>query len=142
MTSSLSIVVRDVAETELDQAFEVVHPLRTHLDREAFRERAKRQMSQGYRMTGAYHGEALVGLVGYRWVETLARGRHVHVDDLVAHPSHHRRGIGTALMEHVESLAKSQQGTSVFLDSRPDALEFYEKRGYSTHPAPLVRKKL
>jgi GNAT superfamily N-acetyltransferase len=127
---------------QLDEAFEIVGSLRAHLDLGAFRDRAARQMSVGYRMAGAYEGDSLLGVIGYRFVETLARGRHVHVDDLVAHPAHQRCGIGTALMDYVENLARVEGGASVFLDSRPDALEFYEKRGYVAHPAPLLRKKL
>ena len=88
--------------------------------------RAKFEMREALRKkqnAAALH-HADKGLVGaISWRKNEAGGLHV------SHLGSHHPGAGSALMDHVEGLAKSQ-GTHVTLHAEPEALEFYKHRGY------------
>jgi GNAT superfamily N-acetyltransferase len=80
--------------------------------------------------------------MGMRPVDTLARGHHLHVDDLVVDAAHRNARIGEALMAFAERWAVEHGCTSVFLDARAEALRFYSRLGYAPHTATLVRKRI
>ena len=134
--------IRPIFEHELEAAFPVVAELRTHLDREEFVYAVKRQAALGYELWGAFEGRALVGAIGFRSAHTLARGAHLHVDDLVVTQSRRKSGVGRALLEMAEKEARRHGHDSVFLDSRPEVLPFYYALGYAPHTATLLRKAL
>jgi GNAT superfamily N-acetyltransferase len=46
-------------------------------------------------------------------------------------PEYHHKGVGTKLMDSLESLAKTNGLEEVALHSSVNAVKFYEKRGYS-----------
>ena len=52
------------------------------------------------------------------------------ISALFVNPRFHRRGIGTKLMMHVESVTRKRGHRSVRLGSSITAYEFYKKRGY------------
>lgn len=134
--------IRPIFEHELEAAFPVVAELRTHLDREEFVYAVKRQAALGYELWGAFEDRALVGAIGFRSAHTLARGAHLHVDDLVVTQSRRKSGIGRALLELAEKEARRHGFDGVYLDSRPDALPFYYALGYLQHTSTVVLKKL
>ncbi|HYX33526.1 MAG TPA: GNAT family N-acetyltransferase, partial [Oligoflexus sp.] len=136
------VKIRKLKINEGNIVFPIIQQLRTELTLTQFIEKWERVTEHGYCLIGAFIEGTLVGVIGFRPVETLARGRHLHVDDLVIHDSRRGSGIGQALLQHVEDLALRGERLAVFLDSRPEAMGFYEKLGYSLHPAPLVRKRL
>ena len=76
------ISVRRLLPAEWALAFPLIAQLR-NLDEAEFLRRARRQAHGGYELVGAYLNDALVGVMGMRPVHTLARGPHLHVDDLV-----------------------------------------------------------
>jgi GNAT superfamily N-acetyltransferase len=134
--------IRLLESEEMVAAFQLIKVLRTHVDWLLFMARLARQQERDYELFGAFSSGNLVGLVGMRPVETLARGFHVHVDDLVVAESARGLGIGRALMNFVECEAKDRGMESVFLDSRQEVLGFYQRLGYDTHTATLVRKSV
>lgn len=134
--------IRPVFEHELEDVYPVVAELRTHLDREDFVIAVRRQAETGYELWGAFEGRALVGAIGFRVAHTLARGAHVHVDDLVVTESRRSGGIGRALLELAEKEARRHGFDCVYLDSRQDALPFYYALGYVQHSSTVVHKKL
>jgi GNAT superfamily N-acetyltransferase len=134
--------ITNVAESELPEAFVVLQELRDSLDFSTFSARLRRQSKNGYCLYGAYQGGVLVGLIGMRPVETMARGKHLHVDDLVVTANRRGEGIGVMLLAFAEQHARNNEMTSVFLDSRQEVIGFYEELGYSPHTATLMRKKL
>jgi GNAT superfamily N-acetyltransferase len=140
MTAELRIE-RLTPEHEAD-AFEVVVELRTHLDQGEYARRLALQKAAGYELVGAFDGDRLIGVLGMRRVDTLARGPHLHVDDLVVRSSHRGCGIGTKLLTFAEQDAHSRGLVALFLDSRPEVIDFYEHRGYAAHTALLMRKRL
>ena len=66
--------------------------------------------------------------MGMRPVHTLARGPHLHVDDLVVDAAVRGSGAGHALMAYAEADARAREMSAVFLDARPDAIPFYERK--------------
>ena len=90
----------------------------------------------------AYSGSMLVGVLGMRPVHTLARGPHLHVDDLVVDEQARSGGIGKALLAFAEEDAQARGLGAVFLDARREAIPFYERERYLFHPAPSMKKLL
>jgi ribosomal protein S18 acetylase RimI-like enzyme len=134
--------IRLLAPGERAAAFSVVRQLRTHLDLDEYLARLAVQARSGYELAGAFAGEALVGALGMRQVDTLARGAHLHVDDLVVDTAHRGRGVGKALLAYAEADAAHRGLCAVFLDSRPEVRSVYAALGYEPHPAQLMRKRL
>lgn len=104
--------------------------------------RVRRQSYSGYELVAAFRDGKIIGVLGMRPVHTLARGAHLHVDDLVVDAAVRGSGAGRALMEYAESDARARGMTAVFLDARPDAVAFYEREHYLRHPAPSMKKVL
>ncbi|ALX84708.1 GNAT family N-acetyltransferase [Achromobacter ruhlandii] len=122
------------------QAFPLIRQLRTALDEAEFLQRVRRQSHGGYELVGAYRDGRLIGVMGMRPVHTLARGPHLHVDDLVVDEAVRGSGAGRALMAYAEADARARGMGAVFLDARPDAIPFYEREQYTLHAAPSMRK--
>ena len=134
--------VRPLEEADLSDAFEVLRELRAHLDKDEFLSRLERQRAMGYYLVGAYEDEVLVGVMGLRPVETLARGKYLHVDDLVVKAEERGRGAGKALVAYAEAEALMEGRSAVFLDSRPEVITFYRHLGYELHTSPSMFKQL
>lgn len=122
------------------QAFPLISQLRAALDEAEFLQRVRRQSHGGYELVGAYRDGRLIGVMGMRPVHTLARGPHLHVDDLVVDEAVRGSGAGRALMAYAEADARARGMGAVFLDARPDAIPFYEREQYTLHAAPSMRK--
>uniref|UniRef100_UPI001576E5BF GNAT family N-acetyltransferase n=1 Tax=uncultured Caballeronia sp. TaxID=1827198 RepID=UPI001576E5BF len=103
---------------ELAAAFSVMQELRPHLTTsDAFARQVNRQFAQGYRLLAANHGEAPVGLAGYRFVENLIYGRFVYVDDLVVTSRLQRSGVGGELLAQVRRIAQEAGCDHFVLDT-------------------------
>jgi ribosomal protein S18 acetylase RimI-like enzyme len=140
---SNEILIAPVLTSDVAKAYPLIRELRPHLDLTEFLRRlqVQRELHQ-YELLGAYANGTLQGLLGMRVVHTLSRGAHLHVDDLIVTDAARTRGLGRALLERAENEARARGLASVYLDSRPTALGFYEKLGYRLHPSPLVYKEL
>jgi GNAT superfamily N-acetyltransferase len=136
------IQVRRLEPHEWAGIFPIVVQLRPHLDNEEFLNRVRRQTHSGYELVGAFRDGRLLGALGMRPVHTLARGPHLHVDDIVVDETERKSGIGRALMSYAEADARSRGMNSVFLDARPVAIGFYETLGFELHTTPSMRKTL
>lgn len=137
-----NIEIRRLTGPEVKAAFAIVHELRTHLDEAEYMRLVEAQAAQGYELIGAFRADKLVGIAGMRPVLTLARGHHLHLDDLVVTNAARRTGVGEALLAFAEADAQRRSLGKLFLDARQDAIPFYEKNGYQFHQAPLMRKDL
>jgi len=62
------------------------------------------------------------------------KGRSVHLEDFVVHPSHRRRGIGSLLFEEMMRMASERNYARLdwqVLDWNESAIAFYQKYGAS-----------
>ena len=127
--AAASITVRVVeGEVDFDRAFPVMVQLRPHLTAASFRERARRQMADGWRLAVAERGEEVVGVAGFRISETLVSGRHLYVDDLVTDAGARSAGVARALLSWLADHAAASGCRRLELDSgvqRDAAHRFY-----------------
>jgi aminoglycoside 3-N-acetyltransferase I len=82
---------------------------------------------------GAFQGEAVVGfLLGYELIRRHSEASHLFVYELGVDPQHRRRGVATALMDEVASVARRRGIRSAFLltnESNGPAMALYDRLG-------------
>lgn len=83
-----------------------------------------------------FEGGSLVGSCVLLVVPNLSRGARPYglVENVITHPQHRRQGVGSALLAHVQALAKAAGCYKIMLmTSRRDesTLRFYCKAGYN-----------
>ena len=86
-----------------------------------------------YSMVGAYVNSKLVGLSGVWFGMKIWCGPYVEVDNLVVHPDYRERGVGTALLEYIETMAREKNCHVMTLDSyatNHPSHRLYIKQGY------------
>jgi GNAT superfamily N-acetyltransferase len=130
------LAVRDLGAEDpgWDTAFPVLVQLRTHLDRDTFRGIQTAAVPQGLTFTGAFSGDRCVGVAGWRVMDTTHVIRKLYVDDLVTDAAHRSRGVGAALLDHLERRAAKLGCRYLELDSgvqRLDAHRFYRREGFA-----------
>jgi len=126
--------LRELDNPMLQRAgFSLMRELRPHLtDEAAFGEQIARQYAHGYRLLGAYMGERIVGLIGYRAMENTLYGRFVYVDDLVVDTGERQQGLGAILITAVRNEATRLACQHLVLDTGLHmalAQRFYFRQG-------------
>jgi GNAT superfamily N-acetyltransferase len=134
--------IRRLEPREWAGVFPIVLQLRPHLTAKQFLSQVRRQSHSGYELVGAFRAGRIVGVLGMRPVHTLARGPHLHVDDIIIDEAERRTGGGRALMNYAETDARARGMAAVFLDARPVAIGFYKALGYDLHTTPSMKKVL
>jgi GNAT superfamily N-acetyltransferase len=112
-------------------AFPVLVQLRTHLDRPLFDAILAAAAPQGLTYTAALIDDRCVGLAGWRVIDTTHVVRKLYVDDLVTDTAHRSRGIGAALLDHLEARGAVLGCRFLELDSgvqREAAHRFYRRQ--------------
>lgn len=108
--------------------------LRPHLqDADDLAARWARQRDEGYRLAYVEQDGAVVAALGYRVLTTLAWGKIVYVDDLVALDSHHGQGHGSRLLAWIKEEARRLDCDAVHLDTgyqRHAAHKAYLRNGF------------
>ncbi|WP_207557123.1 GNAT family N-acetyltransferase [Paraburkholderia acidicola] len=137
----ITLEIKRLSPAEWVQAYPVIAQLRS-LDEAKFLERVRRQSYSGYELVAAFKDAKIVGVMGMRPVHTLARGAHLHIDDLVVDAKVRGSGAGRSLMEYAEADARARGMAAIFLDARPEAIPFYERERYALHLAPSMKKAL
>lgn len=133
--------IKKLHRSEWGGAYSVVSQLRS-ITRDQFLVSVEVQALNGYELIAAYSEGSIVGVMGCRPVHTLARGLHLHIDDLVIDENQRNSGIGKQLLDFAVNEAKNRQMNFVFLDARKEAIPFYEKNGFIFHAAPSMKKIL
>jgi GNAT superfamily N-acetyltransferase len=87
-----------------------------------------------------------MSVAGYRFMEALAWGKFIYIDDLVTHPDARGKGYAAQLLDYVKDLAIEHDLDAVHLDSGPtrlDAHRLYHSKRYfiSAHHFQLNLKK-
>ncbi len=92
----------------------------------------RRVFAGGGRMCVAVDGDAVLGVAVYRLHENTADGVKMYVDDLVTDEKSRSRGVGKALMDYLQALARKAGCDCYTLDSgtfRQQAHKFYFREG-------------
>ena len=108
--------------------------LRPHLtDELAFVEQVQRQLAEGYQLAYCQDGGEVRALAGFRFLEFLAWGKVLYIDDLITDSETRRSGHGGKLLKLVIKQGKKAECDQVHLDSGPqchDAHKLYLNHGF------------
>ena len=122
-----------LAETEADIArcYPVMVELRPHLSASEFASRVRKQQAKDFQLAYLEEAGEVRAVAGFRYLETLAWGKILYVDDLVAAPAQRSRGHGGQLFDWLVAQAKQNNCDEFHLDSgvqRFGAHRFYLTR--------------
>ena len=110
-----------------------MHPLALD-DAQAFWEQSLSQAARGARyVLGAFEGDALVGTVTLHLDCPPNQPHRGEIAKMMTRMSHRGRGVGSALLQEAERLARTNNRTLLVLDTAVDegASDFYRKLGYT-----------
>ena len=114
--------------------YKVIHQLRPHLSSEqTFVIQVQRQIQEGYHLAYFEDADQVKAIAGYRFLEFLAWGKVLYIDDLVSDSAARKKGYGSKILRWVISEAKKVQCDQVHLDSGPqrhDAHRLYLNQGF------------
>ena len=112
---------------------EAVHrQLRPNLAKD-YRAQMQEIFASGGEMCVAVQDQQVAGVAVFRSYDNTHAGRKFYVDDLVTDEKHRSTGVGHALLEYLEQLARSRRCSGVELDSgthRARAHAFYFREGF------------
>ena len=111
---------------------EAVHrQLRPQLP-EDYAGKMRRVFADGARMCVAVRGDAVIGVAVHRTHENTFDGVQMYVDDLITDQTQRSQGVGKALLDHLQQLARNGGCEAFTLDSgtqRQQAHKFYFREG-------------
>jgi hypothetical protein len=108
-----------------------------------YRATMERVFAGGGRLVVAARGDDVVGVAVYRVYENTCDGVNMYVDDLVTDEATRSTGVGHALMEHMQKIARASGCQAYRLDSgthREQAHKFYFREGLTITAFRLSRK--
>lgn len=119
---------------QIRSCYHVMQQLRPHLTSEqSFVEQVQRQLEDGYHLAFIKDEEKVRALAGFRFLEFLAWGKVVYIDDLVSDMATRKKGYGKKILSWVINEAKKAKYDQVHLDSGPqrhDAHRLYLNHGF------------
>jgi hypothetical protein len=96
-------------DEEINECYEVMSQLRTHIARGDFLPRVRRQMSSfDYRLAYLNVEGEVKAVAGIRISEWLHGGKYVEIDDLVSKDGDRSKGYGGILFDWLVDFAKSE----------------------------------
>jgi GNAT superfamily N-acetyltransferase len=121
-------------EPDVRRCWPAFRELRPHLASEDdFVDRWRRQLNEGYVIVFVVDGHRVPAAAGYRVMHTMAWGRIIYIDDLVAIEAVHGIGLGRALLLHIQAEARRLGCDAVHLDTgyqRHRAHRSYLRNGF------------
>ena len=119
---------------QIQSCYKTMHQLRPYLTSEqAFISQVQRQIQEGYCLAYIQDNGKIKALGGFRFLEFLAWGKVLYIDDLVSDAGTRRNGYGSKLLKWVINEAKKAKYDQVHLDSGPqrhDAHRLYLNHGF------------
>lgn len=131
-------------DASIRACYPVMAQLRPHLQEAAFIAQVQRQMANhDYRLAYLRHDGQVAAVSGFRFVEYLAWGKALYVDDLVTSSTARKLGLAGQLLDHLIGLAQESGCQQFHLDSgvqRHDAHRLYlgRKLQISSHHFSMV----
>lgn len=132
-------------DEEFDAAYDVMHELRTHLDKSKYLELLAEMRPNGYRMVAAEDDGAIVALAGITTSVNFYYGHYMWVYDLITTDKGRSKGYGIALLSHLEQMARAEGCETIALSSahfRKDAHRFYKDKATMEDSGLVFVKKL
>ena len=122
-----------ITDQEIENCFDVMSELRTHLKKETFLNTVRGMESSGYKLAFIENNSDIVATAGYRINTNLFMGKHLYVDDLVTSEKVRSKGYGEKLVNWLREEASKENCNFFHLDSgthRDQAHKFYFKQGF------------
>lgn len=126
-------VQRATSAEQIKSCFKVMLQLRPHLIEHSYIEQVLRQIGQGYQLAYLEDEGEVKAAAGFRFLEFLAWGRVLYIDDLITDSDARRKGFGGKILSWVIEQAKIAKCHQVHLDSGPqrhDAHRLYLNHGF------------
>ncbi|MBL7072970.1 MAG: GNAT family N-acetyltransferase [Candidatus Omnitrophica bacterium] len=120
------------SDKEIVGSYETMSQLRPNIKRDAFLGRVREQEKTGYNLAFGEDEGRVVSAAGFRFVETLAWGKFMYVDDLVTDENQRSKGYGDKMIDWLMAHAKENECREFHLDSgvqRFLAHRFYFRKG-------------
>ncbi|MER5276884.1 GNAT family N-acetyltransferase [Streptomyces sp. NPDC002809] len=116
-------------EREIRRCWPVFRELRQNIpDEELYVDRWRQQRAEGYRISFLEREGEVLGIAGYRLVNSMAWGRIIYLDDLGVLEEKRGEGLGAALLGHVKKEAYGLGCEAVHLDTG-----YHRKRAHRTY---------
>ena len=134
-TTIADIDIQQISTIEqIQSCYKVMLQLRPHLTEErTFIEQVQRQIADGYQLACCQEGGKVIAVAGFRFLEFLAWGKVLYIDDLITDSETRKNGHGGKLLKWIIALAKNENCDQVHLDSGPqryDAHRLYLNHGF------------
>jgi len=127
-------VLEAEGEQEVRRCWPVFKELRPHIaGPDEFVARWMRQRSEGYRIAYIEEAGDVVAAAGFRVMNTMAWGKILYLDDLVAASAAHGQGFGTRLLVWLQQCARALGCDALHLDTgyhRHKAHKSYLRNGF------------
>lgn len=134
LTAESAGIVTAHSSEQIGLCFKIMRQLRPHLTEEqAFVQQVERQIKEGYRLVYVEDEEGIRALAGFRFLEFLAWGKVLYIDDLITDGEARKNGHGSKLLKWVIEQARQAGCDQVHLDSGPqrhDAHRLYLNHGF------------
>lgn len=105
-------------EDEVRRCWPAFQELRPHIrSEEEFVERWRAQVGEGYQIAYIAEGDRVPAAAGYRPMTTMAWGRILYLDDLVAMETARGTGLGTALLRFLQDETRRLGFDALHLDT-------------------------
>jgi GNAT superfamily N-acetyltransferase len=142
MVRAMKIIdITEAAAAALRDAERVHRQLRPHMPAD-YAGTMKRVFEGGARMAVAEQDGRIAGVAVYRMYVNTFAGLHMYVDDLVTDETARSTGVGHALMEHLQAIARAAGCKAFTLDSgtqREQAHKFYFREGMTVKAFHFVK---
>jgi len=128
------VIKQAITDTEIENCFEVMSELRTHLKKDKFLSTVRHMEKEGYRLAFIEDKGKVVAAAGYRIYTNLFMGKHLYVDDLVTLESVRSQGYGEQMVKWLRNQARTENCSFYHLDSgthRGGAHKFYFRQGFT-----------
>jgi len=123
-----------ITDKEIEDCFDVMSELRTHLQRASFLNTVREMEKEGYKLAFIKDKDKVVATAGYRIYSNLFMGKHLYVDDLVTSENERSQGYGKKMVDWLRNEAIKEECNFYHLDSgthRKEAHKFYFQQGFS-----------
>jgi GNAT superfamily N-acetyltransferase len=130
-------IQKAVTVDQIRSCYRVMCQLRPHFIEEApFIEQVQRQLTEGYQLVYCQDRGEVKAAVGFRFLEFLAWGKVLYIDDLVTDAEARKVGYGGRLLKWVIEQAREKGCDQVHLDSGPQRHEAH--RLYLNHGFKII----
>jgi GNAT superfamily N-acetyltransferase len=134
MESTTTEIKLATESEQIRSCYAIMQQLRPHLvSEQAFVDQVHRQIKEGYHLAYLQEDAKVKVVGGFRFLEFLAWGKVVYIDDLVSDAATRRNGLATKLLQWIIAEAKKAKCDQVHLDSGPqrhDAHRLYLNHGF------------